>query len=398
MAQKSNPSRRISFNPGRWLWLPLLAVAVVLLVWAHEQVFTSRGRYAVRDWMSLWGGGRAVLERVNPYAPDDWLSLRARYGSTWMPDDRAPFPLWTLMGMTALAWLPLDWAAATWLVLCELMVGISVFLLLAQHRANPSPPIFALLTLSAFFLRGTLTSLNNGQITFVLLLALALFIFLSRRGQPFWAGVALSLILLKPNPFVLFAPLMGVWLLARRHWAAIAGGLTGTAAMGVSSWLLRPGWPGEWLDVRGKTEVTFQTPTVWGLAFELSPAWWPLIGLGLTVLLTGGLGWLILRRREWDEAQVVGLALVGSLLATPYAWAYEHALLAMPMVWLVQSARPTWKGRLAWIALTLLPWLCYALAVQRGRDTLSAGVPLAVGIALLWLNSQEGEEHHVVKE
>ena len=98
----------------RWLLLPLLVLAVAIMAWAQYRYLAYPIRYTRRDFMSLWGGGRAVLEGLDPYDPEVWLPLRARYGSTWMPDERAPFPRWTLV-------LDVDWGTA-W---CAVALGRS---------------------------------------------------------------------------------------------------------------------------------------------------------------------------------------------------------------------------------------------------------------------------------
>ena len=406
-----------AFARKRWLLVPLGVLLVGALVAAHYGSLTAPARYADRDFMSLWSGGRAILEGLDPYDPGVWVPLRSRFGSTWMPDDRAPFPLWTLMLLVPLAILPLDWAAAAWLVLGELLLGLSVFLLAVQVGGQRlSAAAFAALALGALVSRGALITLNNGQITFLLLLALTAFLVLSRRRKPFAAGFVLAFVALKPSPFVLFAPLIGLWLIARRRWKVVLGSLAGGAVLLAASWLVQPGWLFKWLNVRGKTEATFQTPTIWGIAHELSSAWWPLIGMAMAVLLAGGLGWLLLARQgagrvatgtgrmspaptgegEMDEAHAVSLALIGSLLVTPYAWAYEHVLLLIPLLLLFArlvvdklTVRPGPRHLVAnmcawliWIALVFcLPWLLYWVAVRLDRDTMSFLVPALVGVA-----------------
>ena len=176
---------------ARWLLVPLGTAFVAILVGAHYWFLTTPTRYANRDFMSLWCGGRAILEGLDPYDPQVWVPLRRRFGSTWMPDDRAPFPLWTLMFSTPFALLNLDWGAAAWLVLAEWLLDLSAFLLLTRLEGQkPSLAAFACVALGAFASRGTLTTLNNGQITFVLLLVLTLFLVLSKR---FALGHALCL-------------------------------------------------------------------------------------------------------------------------------------------------------------------------------------------------------------
>lgn len=382
----------------RWVLVPLVALSVVMLVGMHYRFLTSPARYVNEDFMTLWCGGRAMLEGIDPYDSDAWLALRARYKSTWMPNPRLPYPLWTAWLMVPFAALDLDWAAACWLVLSELLVGACCLTLMTQFGPRkPTMLEFGLVVLGAFAFRGTITNLINGQFTIVLLAVLTAFLVLSERDMAFWAGVALSGMAFKPNVFLLCAPLVALALIQRQAWHIIVGSGTGGAVLLLVGWISQPDWLLRWLAVRGKTEATFKTPTVWGFAYDLFPAWWPAVGLGFAILVVVLVGWLVLWHRELDVKQVVPLAVGGSLMVTPYVWAYEHALLLIPLVLLFVWVR---DRKLAWVAWILgsmvVPWALYWVAIQRERDTMSWLVPLltsvAFGVFVLWQMRRQGKE------
>jgi hypothetical protein len=188
--------------------------------------------YADHDFMSFWAGDRAMLEGVDPYNPGNWTSLFNRYGSNWISNPRSLYPIWTAVLFMPLALLPVDYAASVWLTLSELILGMCIFLLINYDECNESGRLGLLVLLSGSFLfRGTVSTLTSGQITFVLVLVITLFLFLMKRGHPFLAGLVFALILLKPNPFILFGPAMGTWFLVKRYWQTIAGSLSGVAGL-----------------------------------------------------------------------------------------------------------------------------------------------------------------------
>jgi hypothetical protein len=341
--------------------------------------------YANRDFMTLWAGGRSIVEGIDPYDPSAWRELRERFGSTWIPDQRAPFPLWTFLFFIPWAILPVNLAAALWLTISQLLLGLSLFLLLSKiARKTITLSEYTLILLGALFFRGTAVTFLHGQLTILLLFIPVMFLYLLSKRLPFLAGFVLACILIKPTAFFLFGPVIGVWLLLRRQWRAIAGGLIGVAGLVLGTWLIQPGWINEWLHVRGKTFVTFQTPTVWGLAYEISPEWWLWIGIGVTILVTAGLAWMVARYKEINVFEVTSLALAGSLLVTPYAWAYEHTLLLLPMTLIFSRINRRYAAIFAWLALTLIiPWSLFGIAVQRRLDTLSFTVPLLTSLACL---------------
>lgn len=368
----------------RWLvWAAVVTLVFLLLAWLHRLFVVDPLDVANKDFMSLWTGGRAVLLGLNPYDLEVWRPLRAAFGSTWMPDPRAPFPLWTFLFTVPFGALPLPLGAAAWLALEELLLALNLLLLagvVAGYR--PAPLDVGLLAVGAFLSISLVLVLINGQMTYVLLTALTLFL-LWEEERPFWAGFALAFLAFKPNPFILFLPLAGLWLLQRRRWPVIAGGAAGGFFLLAASWLVQPGWLGQWLNVRSKTEVVTITPTVWGLAAELSFAWWLPLGLLLTVVLTAAAGWFAFTRKTLSPFALFSLAIPASLLTTPYTWAYEHALLLIPWLW-IYTRLPRRPGRIVWLLLAwLLPWALFLVAAARLRDTLSFLVPLAT-LAAVW--------------
>ncbi|MCI0394314.1 MAG: DUF2029 domain-containing protein [Chloroflexi bacterium] len=380
---------------NRWRW-PLLAlllmVFLVAMTWANY-TYLHAPKYVHRDFMSLWAGGWAILHDIDPYDPELWRPLRLELGSKWTTGDAGnAFPLWTLVLFTPLSALDSGWAAAIWLTLSQALLALSVFLLaIVLGERRPTVAEFALLAFGAFQLRGTLVTLHNGQITLVLLAIITLFLVFMKQGRPFTAGFVLAFIVLKPNPFILFAPLLALWLLLRRQWRVVAGGGTALAILLAASWLVLPGWLFTWQNVRDKLSSSvrsFIMPTLWGVATEVSVDWAPLVGLIFVALLTAVLGWYVFHHWELDANQVVSLALVGSLLVTPYAWAYEHALLIIPLVLLFTRL----ERRLAWAIwlglVYFLPWFMYWAAGQQqersGRGTAEVLIPL-LSAAVVWL-------------
>lgn len=360
----------------------LILIVFALLTWGMYEMLTSPARYNNRDFMSLFAGGKAVLRGLDPYDPAVWNPLRAELGSTWMPDERVPFPLWTLLLVLPFATLDLGWGAAAWLAFSLCVLGAGMFFLINSYYDKRLPVgEFFLVALLIFTYRAVLVSMNNGQITFVLFFILALFLLLVKRKRPFLAGVVLAFILIKPNPFILFVPAFGLWLLWQRRWHILAGAATGGLGMLLASWLVQPGWLFEWLNVRGKTEATAITPTLWGLAYEITPAWWALLGLGFVVLVTAVLGLIIFRNPKLSEKEVLPLVLIASLLTTPYAWVYEHLLLLIPSILIFLAIKQRGLASFIWLLLAfVLPWGTFWLAENRSSDTLTGLVPLLIGL------------------
>ena len=371
----------------------LFIFAFMLLVWFHHQFVVAPLDYANKDFMSLWTGGRAVLNGLDPYDEAVWGPLRASYGSEWFPDPSAPFPLWTFVVMLPFALLPLSWAAAAWLAFSEVLLGTSALWLLRDvcpHR--PTPLEIGLLALGMFASIITILVLINGQMTFLLVAVLVLFLLFLTRRNLLVAGVMLSFIILKPNPFILFAPLIGLWLILQRRWRVIGGSLSGVLFMFVATWLIQPGWLLAWASVRSKTAVVTITPTLWGLAAEIAPNYWFVVGMVLVVMTTAVTAYYIFTRPQLSATAVVSLALSASLLITPYGWAYEHALLFIAWLWLFAVIKSRRMAQLTWVGVAwLLPWIMFAIAAIRINDAFGFVVPLLTLFLTMWVSNRYGE-------
>jgi hypothetical protein len=374
------PSHTSPIRHLPWVLLPALILGVLFV--CNYAVLTRHVEYANQDFMTFWAGGRAVLEGLDSYDPDIWFPLQARYGSVWNPNRINPYPLWTDIIIAPLALLKLDAAAAMWLALSEGALTVSLVLLVVSVQRVSLPVVpFLLMLAAAFASRWTLITLINGQMSLFLTLTITVFLVLMQHGKAFWAGGLLALIALKPSPFVVFVPLLALWLILHRRWAVVTGGAAGLVILAAGSWLVQPGWLTAWLAVRDKLGVTSHTPTVWGLAFEIAGAeWWPLLGLALVIALTVAMGMVITTRRDLSLPDITALAIVVSLFTSPYAWPYENTLLFIPLALLYCRIQHTWQALLAFVLLAaVLPWAVFPISLQGGTDTLSFVVILTVG-------------------
>jgi hypothetical protein len=370
------------------LWLvPLLVVIAIGLTWANRTYLSHSNQYTNRDFMSIWTGGKAVLKGLDPHDVDVWQPLRAQYGSSWMPDQKDPYPLWTAIVFAPLAAaFDINMAGAVWLTLSEILLGVSLSALIMYYAGVKLSALeFGAIMLSSYGSRWVTLTLGTGQMAIVLVFILTLFFVLVKQERWFWAGFSLTFIALKPNPFVIFVPMVIVWTISHRRWHLAAGGIAGAAALFGASWLLRPGWLAAWVSVRGKLDVTQQTPTVWGVAYELVGLdWWPALGLLFAVILTAAVGAVLLLNRKLTAPEMVATALPFSLLITPYAWAYEHTLLLIPLALFYCYLRAFRFAPLVYFALSfVLPWGLYVIASRRQLDTYSFLVPLIIGLAYL---------------
>lgn len=364
--------------------LLLGVVFLIILFFNHWFGAGLMGNMADRDFAHLATGVKALIWGLDPYDPRIWPDLRRSFGGTVIQDPACIYPLWTLVLFAPLALFPFSLAVSLWMTASEFALVISVGLLAAAANFQRSRWLTLAALLGSLLFRPFVVSLTSGQMLPFLLLTVAAASFAYVRRQSFWSGFLLGLVVAKPHLFILFLPAVGLLFLTRRDWRALGGLLVSVVALFIISWLIRPGWLWRWLGARAKASLTFGTPTLWGLAFDIvGPGHWILIG-ALIAALASGLTLFLIVRRSGDPVFGIGLAVCGSLLVTPYLWNYDQLLLLVPALIAFGCApgNPFPKIAIWFVVMFVIPWGLFWVANLRGFDPLSAFVTVAIMICL----------------
>lgn len=282
------------------------------------------------------------------------------------------YPPNALLGAAPLAWAPLELAVA-------LFLAGTVAAYVAVVRGVHDDPQVVWPALAFPGLLQTVIQGQNGALT------TALFgggILLLRR-HPFLAGVVLSLLAYKPH----FVPLVGLALVAGRQGRAVAGALVGGLAQAALT-LLAFG-PAPWRafvdNIPFATHVLeaglvarFKMPTVAAALLELGvPVGGARAAQGAAALAAAAaVAWAWSRHRP-EAARGTVLA-TGALLATPFAFDYDLALLILPLLWISTDARRPGDGVLLALG-AVLPILGPAVAGSTGVS-IAPVVILALGL------------------
>jgi hypothetical protein len=181
---------------------------------------------------------------------------------------------------------------------------------------------------------------------------------LVRKEHPVWAGLALSLIILKPQ----LALLVPVCLLASGHARTFGAWLVATLLIGlVALALLGPEGVGRYREVLAQTQTS-----AWDITRRYSISG----PLGLGPLLNGTQVVVVAialftawRHRGQGPEIPVAAGILGSLLATPYL-GFQDFLMLVVAGWLVLRARPSaWQVGLLVVGFALLELALLVLAI-----------------------------------
>lgn len=329
---------------------------VILIICAAQILFTTlefafpveiRGAVKMKDYDAFYVAGRMFWEGrlLEAYQTDTLFQAQRRITGTesFMPWTYPPqFNLVTAV----LALMPV------WLGYALFIITTFVAYVLALRRLAGPRYIIVLLALFP----AVVICIRTGQNGFLMgaLLALFAILMLDRRTV---AGLPLALLTIKPH----YLPGIGLYLLFRGEWRIIAMGAAVTVAiMGAATLTFGTAiWPaflaaipeaGRFLELGAyplfrMTSVyaalhTLGLPPAMAMAAQLAVG---LAGLGVLVW-----AW----RRDWPPRQLLGVAVMGSLFFSPYAYDYDLPILGVALALLMPDLIA--RGTQRQIALLLM--------------------------------------------
>lgn len=369
-------------RPGLVRELPFaLGIALALLVLFAFGFAERRGEILrIADFSGFWAGARALLLGLDPYDARTWLATTEQLG-TQRPDTAVyGYPAHVALALLPFALLPVELAAGVWAVVGMAIAALGVRALL--RTALPDAPVaHTLAGLALFGSQPAITSFVIGQWTFLLVGSVAFAATAVLRGHAI-AGLLLTPLVAKPQ-LALAAPFALLLGLPGRRSRTIAVMAAIAAALGIAGWLAAPGWLGAWYAaVPGRrVEALPRNATTWGAAVDVFGG----AGLFLAALVVVVGAIALLRFAGRPTAALAASLAYGHVLA-PYSWAYDQLLLLVPSI-VAAAALPSrlGAGSVAGVSALLIfvSPLFYALAVSRGRESLSGVVPVAVFAALV---------------
>ena len=368
-----------------------VALLVVAIAFALGAIAASRALwYESTDFFCMWQGARLVASGADPYDESVWRGatggLYPNPAGGLTPSScpgRYGYPLWTALVMLPFGILPLPAAAVAWMGVSFLAVAIgSIASWRAVGGARNGLPLFVTVVVTAQPLWLLIT---YGQITGVMLGIVGLFGLFLARMKDVPAGIALGLLVLKPQIGGAFGALVFLRSFRGRPRFALASLLT-LGALAVVSLVVSPGWPLEWLGELGgrRLRVAGLLPTAWGLSADLFGT--QLVAPVLVAAVV--LGSALILRRMPGHLAFAAVVLPVSLFASPYAWSYDHLVLVFPWAFCIAAAwRVTGAARVALLIMTalvaaILPWTLYGIAFARGLETLNAVIPALTALVV----------------
>jgi hypothetical protein len=316
------------------------AVVLIHLYRGGGWIINSAGAPIYTDFSTCWVVGIEALHGnvATLYDSAEFVKIQmALLGVRDFAYPNWPYPPTFSLLMAPFALLPYSWSFIVWDFVTLAGCVIVVYLI-----ARRSPAVA--LVLASPFTAGNFLAGQNGFLTASLLGAGLLFL----ERQPILAGVFIGCLTYKPQ----FGILLPLALAAAKQWRAVASAAAtaallaaaSVAAFGAPAWEAFPrGLLGQYsmaLGTGGQSETGpywGYIQTVYGLTRYLrggSALGW--VGQGIITLFAAVVVWVVWRSpvRYALKAAILSAA---AFLATPYAFAYDLAAIAVPVAFLARD-------------------------------------------------------------
>jgi len=419
--QLINPQARRPLNQPLIVWLILVLLFLLLVVvesYALYTVFTSKFTGG-NDFFVRWLGGREyLLHGTNPFDPSIAEKAQiAMFGRLAQPGDKDEayfaYPLYTLYFYWPLSLIPYAWAQAIWMTLLQFMLLAITILSIWLARWRPPTWLFFLTIFWGIFFYNGARAIILGQFSILVGLALLLALWAIEKGYDGWAGILLSITTIKPQMVFLVLVFLLLWALVQRRWRLIIGFGGSMVGLVVSSMVLVPSWPLDFVNnaVAYSDYVAFGTPLENLLEFLLPVSLAGPLTAGLSVLFFLALlpgWWLALRNRlspsvEQEQLEhnaytwaIMSTLIVGSLITFRSATT-NQVILYLPLFFFFRrltlsplSGRANLMAMFIEVGLVIFMWGVFALTLEGNWEHVMMHGLLPALLLLLYIADWRG--------
>jgi hypothetical protein len=327
---------------GRWTTRPTPTLSVIVLFGIVGLGGVLYGlSHPVYDFVEYWSATHLLVHHENPYSLGEMFRTEKPLGMS------GPVPLMLLSPPWTLALIaPLGLAQSyivgwfIWMLVMLAAIAISSRLLMDVYFVDLCIPEISdsnfYRCLFAFTFFPLLLSLKFSQTTPLMLLGLAGFIYFETRQRPLWAGVFLSLTLIKPHLSYLIWVTLLLWTWKGRRWGVLIGATASLMFLSALTLPLDPHIFQHYRELASSPYMQlFPSGITWGLRRFLG-------GVGTFWLEfvppVGGLIWLVFHWRRhkenWSWKEQLPLLITVSVLTSAYGWLFDQTLLALPVIYL----------------------------------------------------------------
>ncbi len=301
----------------RYILVLLAILAGVLFISQKVSIFP------INDYIEYWSSGRINISGGNPYAPEEMVRIQKQIDSTLSEAIMMWNPPWLLGFSMVLGFFNYSMSRILWFFFELFAIFFSADLLWQVYGGNPKKRWIAWIAILGF--GPTLHALKLGQITPFILLGIAGFLYFQKKDKPFWAGVMVSLIFIKPHLLYLFIIAMLLWSIINRKWQLLVGIAVGILLPFLIASLPNPGLTSQYFNAMLNYPPEYWQTATLGTPLRL------LLGQDLFFLqfipMLLGLVWFLVfwlrNSKLWDWTSTLPLIVLVSTATSAYGWVFD---------------------------------------------------------------------------
>ncbi len=317
--------------------LRLLAEFLVVAICTLAFLFTVMGiasgvlgtnAAGTRDFVEYWASGQQLAQHANPYDGSSLLPMERAIG---LPSGIPPMVMGNappaLLLVYPLGFLHARAGELLWSLLLIACIVISVRIIRTMHGSPPGK-----LHYFGYAFAPALICLGADQASLFVLLGLVLFLRL-HRSSPFLAGAALWFCALKPQLFLPFGLVLLLWILTNKRYRVLAGAVSTLLASAGIAFVLDPSaWSQYHRMMSASRYDRLPIPCLSiVLRRSISPNTMWLQYLPAVLACIWALAYFWKHRHDWDWLEHGSPLILVSVMAAPYTWLIDQAVL-MPAV------------------------------------------------------------------
>ena len=385
---------------GAILVFAAIVVVYLLLVYGAYQTFTSQVPGG-NDFYPRWRGTRALfLDGQDPYSAEVTLQIQMdMYGRPARDEeDQVAFayPLYVAFLVLPFALLPYPLAQASWLSALVLAALGTLIVILRTLDWNPRPVVLIGLALWSVLFYPTARSIILGQISIVVLAAVALALWALERGHDALAGCLLALATVKPQMIFLIVPFLLLVSLRRGAYRTVAAFLFAMAVLALLSFIVLPTWIQSFVAGLGSyqsyTSIYREGKSPLGvIAGYLLPSEFAApVTVLISVALVGYMVyvWIVSTKARANPCQALFFTMVVTLLIPAQTGTTNQVLLLLPIVYGLALFPGSRVMRMGMPSLLLVgPWILFLLAfsaINGEHAIMSVPLPILTLVVLPW--------------
>ena len=347
-----------------YVFLCLILVAGLFVLVRLSPVLVSPGNLASDDFVQFWVWGKINLKGLNPFDSQAIQQLRNAVGSDNNHEiiSTTLYPPWVIPFLMMTGAFSYPVSRILWLLVAIMIILFSSRLLWSVYKGKRKLQWLNILAVLLF--APTISMLEKGQITCIVLLGLAGFLYSVSIEEKDWlAGVCLALVAFKPQMLLLFWLMVFTWSILQKRWKILAGAAATILGLTLIALLFNPRILQQyWNTLQSYRLSEWATPTIGAYLryfwFGTDKFW---IQFLPTILGVIWLAYFIRKvKMTWDWTKILPIVLFASMISSPYAWTYDQVILIPAVIqatiWIAEFKK-VWVviiGTITYITLNLL--------------------------------------------